>query len=171
MVKFSARCPSFGVEKPVRGFFLKKVPMRFSAYLPFAFCLLTFSLKAQPPKINGIQHVALSVKDLTASAKFYHEILGFEPLDVPKALFGIRFWFTIAPGQELHLLNARMEMVTNNDRNASHFAVAIDSADDWELFFKKIGLKYHRQQRIDGNWQIYITDPDGYVIELNEPKK
>ena len=107
----------------------------------------------------------------SVSAKFYHEILGFEPMEMPKAFFGMRFWFIIAPGQELHLLSKRMEMLTNNTGpDASHFAIAIESANDWEAFLKKMGLPYRRQQRVDGNWQIYITDPDGYLIELNEPK-
>ncbi len=139
-----------------------------------ALCLLFLKNQAalaQPPKANGIQHVALSVKDLAASAKFYRETLGLMPLQVPPTLVGTRYWFTIAPGQELHLLDDRQELVTNQSRNAAHFALAIDSADEWEAWFKKIGLPYHRQQRVDGNWQIYVSDPDGWVIELNEPRK
>ncbi|MBL7818360.1 MAG: sugar phosphate isomerase/epimerase [Saprospiraceae bacterium] len=31
-------------------------------------------------------------------------------------------------------------------------------------------MPYLRQKRFDGAYQIYVTDPDGYFIELNEPK-
>jgi lactoylglutathione lyase len=137
----------------------------------FIFIIKINNLVAQVPATHGLNHVALSVKDLTASAKFYHEILGLEPVEVPKAMFGIRYWFQIAPGQQLHLLNNRMEMLTNNSREASHFSISIDSADDWEAFLKSKAYPYHRQQRIDKAWQIFVADPDGYVIELNEPKK
>jgi lactoylglutathione lyase len=120
--------------------------------------------------IQGYNHVALSVKDIAISATFYKEVLGLKPIEVPEHLKAIRSWFQIAPGQELHLLAGRTIEVTNNDRNGAHFALTIPNADPVEAYLKKIELPYHRQQRFDKAWQIYITDPDGYVIELNEPK-
>lgn len=120
--------------------------------------------------VTGYNHVALSVKDIEASARFYREIIGLEPVDVPEHLKAIRSWFRIAPGQELHLLAGRTFPVTNNDPNAAHFSLTIPDADPVEAYLKNKGLPYLRQQRFDGAWQIYITDPDGYFIELNEPK-
>ncbi len=120
--------------------------------------------------VTGYNHVALAVKDLEASAKFYREIIGIEPVPVPEHLKAIRSWFKIAPGQELHLLAGRTFPVTNNDPNLGHFALTIADADPVEQFLKTKGLPYLRQQRFDGAWQIYISDPDGYFIELNEPK-
>lgn len=135
--------------------------------------LLFFSainqVSAQIP-VTGYNHVALAVKDLEKSAAFYRETLGLEPIAVPADLKAIRAWFRIAPGQELHLLGGRKAAVTNNDPNLAHFALTIAAADPVEAYLKSKGVKYHRQQRFDGAWQIYLTDPDGYVIELNEPK-
>lgn len=121
--------------------------------------------------ILGYNHVALSVSNIDSSARFYREILGLEPITVPEDLRAIRAWFKIVPGQELHLLAGRTQSVTNNHRNGAHFAFTIPDADPVESFLKMNGVAYHRQQRFDKAWQIYITDPDGYVIELNEPKK
>ena len=126
-------------------------------------------LSAQIPT-TGYNHVALAVKDISESAKFYREVVGLTPTEVPDNLKDIRAWFKIAPGQELHLLAGRTEPVANNDKNGAHFSLSILDADPIEAYLKKIGLPYHRQQRFDGAWQIFITDPDGYVIELNEPK-
>ncbi|RYU97025.1 VOC family protein [Emticicia agri] len=122
--------------------------------------------------IQSYNHVGLYVKDLQASAKFYREIVGLSPLNVPDNLLAIRRWFQIAPGQELHLLLGRKDPVTNNDKNGGHFSWTIpaNSADSIEAYLKEKGVPYHRQKRFDGAYQIYITDPDGYVIELNEPK-
>ncbi len=125
---------------------------------------------AQIP-ILGYNHVALQVKDLAESARFYREVIGLEQIQVPDNLREIRAWFKIAPGQELHLLAGREQPTANNDRNGAHFALSIADADPVEEYLKKIGWPYHRQQRFDKAWQIYITDPDGYVIELNEPKR
>lgn len=137
--------------------------------------LVSANVLAQTPKgipIQSYNHVGLAVKDLQASAKFYREVIGLQPLNVPDNLLAIRRWFQIAPGQELHLLLGRNEPVTNNDKNSGHFSWTIpaSSADAIEAYLKEKGLPYHRQKRFDGAYQIYITDPDGYVIELNEPK-
>jgi lactoylglutathione lyase len=124
-------------------------------------------------EILSYNHVGLAVKDLKTSVAFYREIIGLSPLDVPDNLLAIRRWFKIAPGQELHLLLGRENPVANNDKNGAHFSLSIptNSADGIEAFLKEKNVHYHRQKRFDGAFQIYVTDPDGYVIELNEPKK
>lgn len=121
--------------------------------------------------ITGYNHVALAVANIDSSALFYREVIGLEQIQVPENLKAIRAWFKIAPGQELHLLAGRSTAVSNNDRNGAHFSFTIPDADPVEAYLKLKGLPYHRQQRFDKAWQIYITDPDGYVIELNEPKR
>ena len=121
--------------------------------------------------ITGYNHVALAVQNIDSSARFYREVIGLEQIPVPDDWKAIRAWFKIVPGQELHLLAGRTAPVSNNDRNGAHFSFSIPNADPVEDYLKKVGIAYHRQQRFDKAWQIYITDPDGYVIELNEPKK
>ncbi|MEA5141312.1 VOC family protein [Arcicella rigui] len=149
----------------------------FIATLLIAISVGTRGFAQDTPK-KGIQilsynHVGLAVKDLKVSAKFYREIIGLSPVDVPDNLVSIRRWFKIAPGQELHLLLGRENPVANNDKNGAHFSLSIpsNSADGIEVFLKENNIPYHRQMRFDGAFQIYVTDPDGYVIELNEPKK
>lgn len=117
----------------------------------------------------GFNHLALSVSDIEASTAFYRDILGLEPIKVPDDLKAIRSWFKFGGGQDLHLLAGRTEPVSDNGRNASHYSLTIPDANVVEAFLIEKGMEYHRQQRFDGAWQIYIADPDGYVIELNEP--
>jgi len=112
-------------------------------------------------------HVALQVKDFEASRKFYGEILGLQPIPVPDNLKAIRAWFKIGTDQQIHLLAGRTEPVVN-DRNGSHFAVFVESIDKAEAFLKARNLPYHAQTRFDGVRQIYVPDPDGYLVELNE---
>ena len=154
--------------------------MKYSkVFLLFVFISLSFKGFGQETKLTkGItilsyNHVGLAVKDLKTSVAFYREIIGLSPLDVPDNLLAIRRWFKIAPGQELHLLLGRENAVTNNDKNSAHFSLSIptNSADEIEAYLKEKNVAYHRQKRFDGAFQIYVTDPDGYVIELNEPKK
>ena len=144
-----------------------------------SFIFLSFKGLSQEVKttkgitILSYNHVGLAVKDLKTSVAFYREIIGLSPLDVPDNMLAIRRWFRVAPGQELHLLLGRENPVANNDKNGAHFSLSIptNSADEIEAFLKEKNVVYHRQKRFDGAYQIYVTDPDGYVIELNEPKK
>jgi lactoylglutathione lyase len=155
--------------------------MRFKTNSPIILGFFLFIAPAnaqdKPPSkgipILSYNHVGLAVKDLKASVVFYRDIIGLSPLDVPDNLLAIRRWFKIAPGQELHLLLGRDSPVANNDKNGAHFSLSIptDSADAIEAYLKEKNITYHRQKRFDGAFQIYVTDPDGYVIELNEPKK
>ncbi len=138
--------------------------------------LLAINAKAQENPVNKIEivsynHVGLAVQNLKESIVFYKDVVGLEQLEVPATMGAIRAWFKIAPGQELHLLLGRSQPVANNDRNGAHFSWTIPNADPVEMYLKAKGLVYHRQKRFDGASQIYITDPDGYVIELNEPKR
>jgi catechol 2,3-dioxygenase-like lactoylglutathione lyase family enzyme len=120
--------------------------------------------------VSGYNHVGLFVQDIQKSARFYREIVGLEPVEVPDNLKAIRSWFKIGPGQQLHLLAGRTEPVTNNDKNSAHVSWTIPNADPVEEYLKSKGIPYTRQLRFDGIGQIYITDPDGYVIELTEGK-
>jgi len=137
--------------------------------LLFLTLLLTAQL-AQAQQSLGIlkhNHLALQVKDLEASKKFYGETLGLEPLSVPDNLKAIRGWFKIGPDQQIHLMAGRTVDVTN-DRNGSHIAVFVESIEKSEAFLKARHITYHAQTRFDGVKQIYFPDPDGYLIELNE---
>jgi catechol 2,3-dioxygenase-like lactoylglutathione lyase family enzyme len=138
--------------------------------LSLSVALLSLAAVAQSADKIGIvkhNHLALQVKDLQASARFYRDILGLQPVPVPDDLKAIRAWFNIGEGQQIHLLAGRMEPVIN-DRNGSHFAVFVENIDQTEAFLKKRTIAYHLQVRFDGVKQIYIADPDGYQIEFNQ---
>ena len=77
----------------------------------------SFAQSQSAIEIQGYNHVGLYVKNLKESAKFYREIIGLKPVDVPDNLVAIRRWFQVAPNQQLHLLLGRNEPVTNNDKN------------------------------------------------------
>jgi catechol 2,3-dioxygenase-like lactoylglutathione lyase family enzyme len=120
--------------------------------------------------VVGHNHLALQVKDIQASAKFYRDILGLKPVEVPDNLKAIRAWFDIGNGQMIHLLAGRTQPIFH-DKDGSHIALFVDSIDKSEQFLKQHNLTFHKQVRFDGVTQIYFPDPDGYLFELNEKKK
>jgi catechol 2,3-dioxygenase-like lactoylglutathione lyase family enzyme len=114
-------------------------------------------------------HVALQVKDIKISTQFYKEVLGLEPIEVPDTLKAIRSWFKLGADQQIHLLAGRDHKVVN-DRNGSHFALFVKSINNTEMYLKKNNIPFHAQVRFDGAKQIYVADPDGYLIEFNQVK-
>ncbi|TWI83873.1 catechol 2,3-dioxygenase-like lactoylglutathione lyase family enzyme [Lacibacter cauensis] len=141
--------------------------------IAFFALLLTGSAFAQTDaKIEVVKHnhVALHVKDIAASTKFYRDVMGLEPVAVPDSLKAIRSWFKLGADQQIHLLAGR-DFEVKNDRNGSHFALFVTSIAAVEKYLTQHKMSFHKQVRFDGAVQIYVADPDGYLIELNEVKR
>ncbi len=112
-----------------------------------------------------LNHVALHVTDVEKSSDFYRRVLLLCPMPRPAFKFP-GAWFRLGQSQELHLIGERSLPVISNDRG-THFALRIDDMDAWEAHLKQVGVNYlPRRTRPDGAWQIYVSDPDGHVIEL-----
>lgn len=133
----------------------------------------TPALAQTAPTSLGIvrhNHLALHVKDIPTSAAFYRDILGLKPIPVPEDLKKTRAWFDMGDGQMIHLLDGRTAAI-NHDRNGSHIALFVKDIAASEQFLTAHKIPFHKQVRFDGVTQIYFSDPDGYLFELNEPKK
>ena len=115
-----------------------------------------------------LNHVALHVKDVEESTRFYKEVLHLE--EIPRPAFNFPgAWFRLGQTQELHLIGERNDPINSGDRG-SHYALMIEDMDAWEQHFKALGVSYlPRRTRPDGAFQIYVHDPDGYAIELCTP--
>lgn len=118
-------------------------------------------------KIKSLDHVAIHVKDVVKSSEFYEQVLELPRL--PRPNFGFPgAWFRLGSHQELHLIGGREQPVHAHNRG-NHFALAVDSIEAAEAFIKTKNYPYRPpRQRPDGVWQMYLSDPDGHVIELTE---
>ncbi|MEP2937123.1 MAG: VOC family protein [Gilvibacter sp.] len=122
-----------------------------------------------------LEHVALSVRDVDASAAFYGKTFGLSEIYNRGEVAGIR-WFSLGSGRELHLISTVPGNIETT--KAAHFAV---TAADFESFVMRIqnaGIPYQDwagtpntiSLRPDGVKQVYVKDPDGYWIEINSPR-
>lgn len=136
--------------------------------------LLSISLSGQT---NGnlqlkFNHMALSVKDLAKSADFYKNVLGLKEITNKVGIEGIR-WFSLADGNELHLISVVKEPVIIN--KAVHIALSTNRFDDLISILEVNGVEYSDwpgnvnkiNQRPDGIKQVFFRDPDGYWLEVN----
>lgn len=140
--------------------------------------LFLSALNAQKPTDFGFtfDHHALSVKDLDASAKFYGDFLGLKEMEDAAQNPAIR-WFVLRDGRQLHLIQTEEKDISLT--KTVHFSFAVKHFDKFvahlrELkvpFYDWLGLPGKIAQRPDGIRQVYIQDPDGYWIEINDVKR
>ena len=121
-------------------------------------------------KTLELNHVAIYVTDVARSSDFYREVLKLESMPRPAFTFP-GAWFRLGTAQELHLIaNHGAPFFRNHDKN--HFALKVDDLDAWEKHLKKAGANFApKKQRPDGAWQVFLSDPDGHMIELFTPPK
>ena len=132
---------------------------------------------AQPglPFTVAYDHQALQVRDLDASARFYQDILGLPEIQDAANNPDIR-WFELADGRQLHLITNRKGKIRMT--KTTHYAIAVSDFDAFVQHLKNRNIPYSdwpgaagkESVRPDGIRQVYIQDPDGYWIEVNDVK-
>ncbi len=117
-------------------------------------------------------HDALQVKDLDTSAKFYGEVLGLEEIPNGGLPDHIR-WFQLGDKVQIHLIESEdvpeinkgvhMSLSTNKLNELMDFLISKNiDFENWP------GEPNTTNTRPDGVKQIYLQDPDGYWIEIND---
>ena len=136
---------------------------------------MTAQTAATPTMTVAIDHVALHVADLNVSVAFYSGVFGLQ--EIPAAAKGRR-WFSLGKGVALHLLGERSAPVA--DDRSVHLALTTnnlepilqrlrDRRSPWSDFAGHPGAV--STGRSDGVRQIFLRDPDGYWVEVNDALK
>ena len=132
-------------------------------------------------EVRGISHAALLVSDVEASRRFYGEVLGMEEVPRPANFQFPGAWFRHGKA-ELHLIgeaeSGRVRQVNPGYRSkelsegyGAHFAFEVDDMDEAQHLVRERGAEVvgEPRPRGDGITQMYLTDPDGYMVELIGP--
>jgi lactoylglutathione lyase len=125
------------------------------------------------PHQLGLDHISLLVRSLEASSKFYTEVLGFYPIHNGTEQSNIR-WFGIGGIDALHITEA--DFGDTLLKKQTHFALRASDLDAMVADFRARGITFfdwpgkenNVTGRPDGFRQIYLLDPDGYWIEIND---
>lgn len=117
-------------------------------------------------RVNAIDHINMSVKDLAKSLKFYQDVFGFEIKEDQ------------SKDDSYIIGNEHVKLCMYEDKELkmkeglNHFGFFIENFD--EIISKcnemKIPVSYGgaiEWKNAQRSKSIYITDPSGYVIELS----
>ncbi len=138
---------------------------------------LSTQFKAEPKKENHYQfdHQSLVVQNLMKTGDFYRDVFGFEEVPHPEHKPGFR-WFNIYGNSQLHLI--KKDVPAFKKDKSIHLCLATTDLEGLieTLMAKEItfydwpGNVNSVTDRADGVKQIYIQDPEGYWIEINDAK-
>ena len=126
-----------------------------------------------PPDISPVlDHVGIQASNLGRSIDFYTRVLGLKEVPAPFPKAEAR-WVAFANGQLLHIVAHGRPGSTHNKWD--HFALAftdltpvIARLDAMHVAWADMSGGRLLQKRPDGVTQIFVQDPDGYQIELND---
>jgi lactoylglutathione lyase len=138
--------------------------------------LVQFSSFAQISNVKAkLNHTAIYVVDLKKSGDFYINVIGLDTIAEPFH-DGKHIWLQTAPHIQMHIIQGAAEVKTYYKNQHSCFSVGSVAAFTKILTAKNIpfedrdGSKNAITTRIDGVQQIWLQDPDGYWVEINDAK-
>ena len=122
-------------------------------------------------KVLGVDHVALSVRDLDQSVKFYTEVLGLKITEREYSKPGIEYFLDCGtsligliqgdPSGEKHLLQ-------DAGLGGNHFSFRVKTQDFDKVVeeIKARGITVTFFKKREKSWSLYFLDPDGNKLEI-----
>ncbi len=122
---------------------------------------------AEPPPVTGISELVLEVADLEASRAFYRDLLGFEETLWGEGREG-RYWYLVGDSARLGLWTEQVGLAGGRGGAHVHFAfhVADPEIDSVQAGIEARGGEVEGPIQLGPGRAIYITDPDGNVVEF-----
>jgi lactoylglutathione lyase len=121
-------------------------------------------------------HTAYYVVDLKTTTDFYKDIMGLQQIPEPFN-DGKHSWFYLGPNMALHIISGATQ--TSAHIIQEHLCFSMPSIEDFikKLKAKKIiYMNFDKAEgeitlRADGVHQIFLQDPEGHWLEINDAKK
>ena len=148
--------------------------MKQCIYISFLICLFTFQANSQQSKVH-INHTAIYVVDIQKTGAFYTNVIGLDT--VPEPFHdGKHIWYSTGAHTMLHVIagaTGKREYYKNQHTcfTVPDFNLFIDKLKKLNWPYEDVaGNKNAITTRVDGVHQIWLQDPDGYWLEINDDK-
>jgi catechol 2,3-dioxygenase-like lactoylglutathione lyase family enzyme len=113
-----------------------------------------------------LDHVTLRSSDLARSQRFYCDLLGLQVGPRPAFVVPGR-WFYLNKMPVLHLLLAEPHCSAPGPGVIDHFALQASGLSEFVARLTAAAQPFDLRHPIaSSGWQMFITDPDGAVVEL-----
>jgi lactoylglutathione lyase len=142
----------------------------FFLFILFLFSAFLAEAQTKKPRIN---HIAISVAQLERSRIFYQEIIGLDTIPEPFH-DGRHVWFSVGDQAHLHLIQnpPPIEVPSKN----THLCFSIPDIKEFVSNLQRKKIRYEDwpgkpsaiTTMADGIHQVYLQDPDGYWVEIND---
>ena len=121
----------------------------------------------EPPPVTGISELVLEVSDLDAARRFYGEALGFEETRYGEGRDD-RLWYLIGDTARLGLWTPQVGLAGGRGGAHVHFAfqLAREELDPLLARLRSRAVEVEGPIQLGADRAIYITDPDGNVVEF-----
>ena len=121
-------------------------------------------------KIQGFDHVAINVRDIDKSVKFYTEIIGLKITEREPSKAGIEYFLDCGPSL-LGIIQAKdfsnVHAFENEGLGANHFSFRLHS-NDFEPMIEHLennGVRIEFAKKRKRSWSLYFYDLDGNKLE------
>ena len=130
-------------------------------------------------RVTQLMHHAIRIgksdEDLRRAERFYGEILGLEQDPNRPYVPGIPgFWYNVGPNQ-IHLMgsdDAEPRVIfpqgKPGDPTVPHVALMVDNLDEMRRKLQAEGIEFWEVSALTGVPQLFVRDPFGNQIELQE---
>ena len=117
--------------------------------------------------MTSLGHVTVRSSDFDRSERFYCGLLGLRA--GPRPAFAVPGrWFYLGDSAVLHVLPTLAGADATGKGAIDHFALQASGLASFEQRLSAAGQPFKlRHQPETGVWQLFMTDPDGAVVELN----
>lgn len=121
--------------------------------------------------VKGIDHVALNVRDLNVSLKFYTEVIGLKISEREFQKPGIEYFLDCGPslvGLIQGIPEGGRHAFADGGVGANHFSFRIDTKDFDHIVeeLKTRGVTVQFSKKREKSWSVYFLDPDGNKLEM-----
>ena len=120
-----------------------------------------------PPPVSGISELVLEVSDLEAARRFYRDVLGFEETLYGEGAEG-RYWYLVGETARLGIWTEQVGLAGGRGGAHVHYALNVPDSeiDGLKERVASAGAEVEGPIQLGPGRAIYITDPDGNVVEF-----
>ena len=122
-------------------------------------------------KIQGIDHVAINVRDIEKSLDFYTQVIGLKITDREPSKPGIEYFLDCGPSL-IGIIQAKdfnsQHAFENEGLGANHFSFRVH-ANDFEPMIKRLeenNVTIEFAKKREKSWSLYFYDIDGNKLEF-----